>query len=414
MLRLLVLILLLAPTVAAQTSPLFTLNGQIRHRSEYDARDFSGERDPFAFHLLRTRLGVTVQPAPDVRGFVQVQDARFFGGEDRAQARGTLDGDADQLDLHQAYLAVTDVFRTGLGVRLGRQELAYANERIVGAVGWSNVGRSFDAAVLQLRRETFQADLFAAQLASPAVYGDAENFYGLYTAWAPAPRHRAEVFGFFEHDAAEIEGGPDDGDARLSRFTPGVFVHGTPGRFDYGLELIGQFGQMGPTDGAERQRLSAHLFSASAGYLLAPEHAFRLGLTYTRLSGDDDLADDTFRAFNTLFATNHKFYGFMDYFPALAGPSGLQDAFVSLSVAATPQLGLALDVHHFASAVDRVVDGEEARTFGQEADLTASYRYNGALGFALGASAFWPGTLVEATRGDDTTFWAFVQTTLTF
>ncbi len=405
--RLLLAFLLIAPAAAAQTSP-FTLGGQIRHRSEYSAKDFSGQADPLLFHLLRTRLDVSVQPLPDVRAFVQVQDARFFGGENPQQARGTLDGDADQIDLHQAYLAVSDLFGSPLTLRLGRQELAYGNERLVGALGWSNIGRAFDAALVRVEQERFSADFFAAQLVSQAVHGDADNFYGLYTSWLLAPGHRADVFGFFERNNAELTGGPDAGARRLARATPGVYAYGTAGRLDYGAEVIGQFGNLALSDDAPRQRVRAHLVSGTAGYTVVPEKAVRLALTYTRLSGDSDPADDTTEAFNTLYATNHKFYGFMDYFPALSGAGGLQDAFVSLGGAVSPRLRLALDVHHFATAAGT------ARTLGQEADVTATFRYNSALGLVLGASAFRPGERLEASVGDDTTFWAYVQTTLTF
>ena len=52
--------------------------------------------------------------------------------------------------------------------------------------------------------------------------------------------------------------------------------------------------------------------------------------------------------------------------------------------------------------------------FGQEVDLTANYRYNGALGFQAGASAFFPGSFTEAAVGDATTYWLYLQTTATF
>ena len=175
------------------------------------------------------------------------------------------------------------------------------------------------------------------------------------------------------------------------------------------MELIGQFGHVAVGDAAARQSIGATLASVGAGYRVAP--AVRLGAGYTRLSGDDDPADGTVRTFDTLFATNHKFYGFMDYFPALAGPYGLQDAFVSLGASATERLRLALDAHHFAAAVE---PAGGRGVFGQELDLTAGYRYNGALGFQAGASAFFPGALTEAAVGDATTYWLYLMTTVTF
>ena len=64
-------LLLAAPLVCAQ-GVAFDLDGQIRHRSQLDGRDFADDNfaspsDPLLFHLLRSRLGVTVRPAGDVR-----------------------------------------------------------------------------------------------------------------------------------------------------------------------------------------------------------------------------------------------------------------------------------------------------------------------------------------------------------
>ncbi len=38
-----------------------------------------------------------------------------------------------------------------------------------------------------------------------------------------------------------------------------------------------------------------------------------IGVGIDYLSGDDG-TDDDYNVFNTLYATNHKYYGFMDYF----------------------------------------------------------------------------------------------------
>jgi len=46
------------------------------------------------------------------------------------------------------------------------------------------------------------------------------------------------------------------------------------------------------------------------------------------LSGDDGEDETKYKVFNTLYATNHKFYGFMDYFlnlPVHTYGKGLMD-----------------------------------------------------------------------------------------
>ncbi len=130
---------------------------------------------------------------------------------------------------------------------------------------------------------------------------------------------------------------------------------------------------------------------------------------YTIVSGDDDSSDDEFGAFNTLFATNHKFYGFMDYFVSFgsAAGMGLRDLAVSLGVNASEALRLKIDVHHFTA--DQVPDGFDD-VFGQEVDVTGVYKYNSAFSFTIGLSAFAPGDLMDIMRGEDTAFWAYLMT----
>ena len=412
---LVVAVLLATASVYAQT-PTFTFNGQIRARSEFDNRDFSGTVDPQLYQLLRTRFGVTAQVAPGVSGFVQIQDARLFGGEDPSLGRGALDADADQLDVHQAFLNVDSLFGTGLGVRVGRQELVYGNQRLISSLDWANTGRSFDGAVVRLRQGRLAADLFAAQLVSPLnpLGEGTQNFFGLYTVWALSRTHVLDAFVVYDNATQELTTGPDAGRDSLARVTPGLYAHGTAGRFDYSAEAIGQFGQRTLSAGAPRLDVQASLFSVGVGYVALPEHSVRVGAAYTRLSGDDDPTDDTFGYFDMLFPLGHAFFGYMDYFPALSAPYGLQEAMVSVSASLTPTFRIALNAHHFATAEAATAAGPSAQALGQEVDLTGTYRAAPGFVVGAGASVFLPGTVIEATRGDDTTSWFYLTSLLSF
>ncbi|HBQ58502.1 MAG TPA: hypothetical protein DD671_02460, partial [Balneolaceae bacterium] len=57
--------------------------------------------------------------------------------------------------------------------------------------------------------------------------------------------------------------------------------------------------------------------------------------------------------FNTLYATNHKFYGHMDYFlniPAETQNGGLQDMYMSVNYTASEIVSLNVVYHHFSLA----------------------------------------------------------------
>jgi hypothetical protein len=50
------------------------------------------------------------------------------------------------IDLHQAYITLGNHKEFPLSLKIGRQELIYGDERLIGAFGWNNIGRVFDAA----------------------------------------------------------------------------------------------------------------------------------------------------------------------------------------------------------------------------------------------------------------------------
>jgi hypothetical protein len=140
--------------------------------------------------------------------------------------------------------------------------------------------------------------------------------------------------------------------------------------------------------------------------------AFTVGIDY--LSGDDDQSDDTYKVFDTLYATNHKFYGYMDYFlniPTHTLGLGLSDIHAKVAVQAHKDVSVRLAFHTFMSNADFVAtDGSTSTSFGNEVDLTVVYKYTDRLSFTGGASVFAPGEIFKATRGEDLGTWAYVST----
>ncbi|MFB6279944.1 MAG: alginate export family protein [Salinibacter sp.] len=410
-----ILALLLAPTAAAQIDSSFSVSGEIRQRSELDARDFDAGTTPADFHLLRTRLNVSVEPVDRVDVRVQLQDSRRFGAGNPALGRGTLDPSAGALDLHQGYFKVKGLFDVPLSLKIGRQELIYGNQRLVGAVGWSNVGRTFDAGVLTYDGSDVSIDLFAARLVGTTAEDEgSQNLFGLYGTWEGLDGQTLDVFALLDNDTNDITTGPDgDSKNRLVRFTPGVALRGTVSRFSYELEAAYQTGKRAVATDVDRSTIQASLLSAYVSSSLNTTPDLTIGAGYTRLSGDDVPRDDDLGQFNTLFATNHKFYGFMDFFPATASQFGLQDTHLKTSVQLSEQVSLSADFHHFAqteSTPDRSL-----QTLGQELDLTATYRFAEPVRFTAGLSGFLPADAMERAVGnDDPAYWGYLMSTINF
>jgi hypothetical protein len=61
----------------------------------------------------------------------------------------------DPFDLYQAFVILGNAKEFPLTAKVGRQELIYGDERLIGASDWSNTGRSFDAAKLRYENKSF-------------------------------------------------------------------------------------------------------------------------------------------------------------------------------------------------------------------------------------------------------------------
>ncbi len=310
---------------------------------------------------MRTRL-TWVEEYGKVKAFLQIQDSRMMGEE-----LATLgDGHAENLDFHQAYVEIRD----GAGkvrFRVGRMEVKYANERFLGAVGWDNVGRSMDGAVLRWSSgETGWVDLFSYYLRYDLNDPLRTSLNGMWMAWR-------ELHLFAVAESWE------SGDFR-NRYTAGGLLRMTSS-LPVGVQV--EWALQGGNRRVPEVPIRA-LFLSLQGTVRG---MLRVGLDYA--SGDDPgtPADE---AFHTLYATNHKFYGFMDFFtnlPRHTDRRGLQDLYVGLHV---PLPGIPLkgrvDVHHFR-------DAREGRIWGTEVDGTL----RGALGpgvvFQGGVSVMFPGEL---------------------
>lgn len=408
---LLLVALLLAPTLAHaqdQDPTPISISGQLRIRSEVDDRGITFDETVLA-HLLRTRLKATARPVPQWTIVVEIQDARFLGSGDPALARGTTDVSADGLDMKQAFAQVERPLDLPATLRLGRQEFSFANERLIGAFGWSNTGRSFDGGRGTVNiGDSFTLDLFASRLSAPnAGPTSSQNLYGLWGAWKNGDVG-VDLYAMRDDNTRPIVAGSDSGKSLLMRNTIGVNLGANVGPIKALFEVAGQNGDAGIGDSVPRKRLKAFLVSGTIIIAADERSGTKITLLATLLSGDGSAGDTLNETFNTLFATNHKFYGSMDYFPALSGDAGLVDLGGGISTMLFANMWASLDGHLF-SAQRRSSD-----PFGTEVDATVTWKGKRGLELSGGASLFMPGELLRARLGDDARFWGYLSGQWTF
>jgi len=372
------------------------VNAQVRPRFQYDNRDFNSNTCANTFTELRSRLGVAYSPIADLTGFIQIQDSRLFGSEAHTLS------DSKNLDLHQAYFLIDNFFKLPLNVKIGRMELSYGAERLVGAVDWHNVGRSFDASVFKLFTKPVDIDFIAARTNESGLVGDSldQFLFAAYGNLKVVDRLNIEPFVIAENT----------GKIDFNRITIGVHVNCKDKKkaFQHELDAAYQLGSQNTN-----QDISAFMIAYNLGYTFNTSIKPMVGGGIDYLSGDDGEDAEKYKAFNTLYGTNHKFYGYMDYFiniPRDTDTKGLMDIHVKGSIVPTKKLKVALALHMFNANADYTLnDGSTSTSFGTEIDLSCSYKYNSNVKFVGVLSTFSPGDIFKETKGEDSSMWSYIM-----
>jgi hypothetical protein len=392
-------------TVQPALAQEIKVGGQIRPRWEYRDPNLAdlpdGKKDNFV--SMRSRLHVTASFEDWVKIFVQVQDVRLWGEE------GSTLGDykADNFDLHQGYVELGDVFETALWARVGRQEVNLGGQRLIGSVNWAQQARSFDGVRVGAAGKTGRLDLLGSVISDRSA-PDREDNSGLAALYG--------VLNLFEGntlDAYAIYDGIDkeEPDTDTNRGTLGARWVGKHSIFTYRAEGSYQLGKLAGTD------ISAFMFGArlAAGF---GGGKGTVTLWYDYLSGDDGGDEEKVKVFDTLFATNHKFYGYADLFlniPAHTNGQGLQDLALKGLWRPHQDWRLILDLHAFFLAQKRNL---ETSTLGQEIDIVADWKFHSNVSLLGGFSYVIVGDGLTTEKGigrlDRDMPFVFVQLNATF
>ncbi len=362
--------------VAAQD---LTFTGQVRPR--FEVRDPTGATGTQQWTSARTRIGVRALLENNVWAFVQLQDVRLWGEE-----TGTLsDGAADGFDLHQGFLQIgqDDSPRS---LRAGRFEQNYGGQRLIGAVDWAQQAQAFDGVRGRLNTENgWQLDGFAFQL-SESFAPSATTDRTLLGSWITHTRENGALVDVYALRLDERAAGIDN-----DLITLGARHVGKVGEFDYRAEGSFQTGDRGSQD------VSAWMFGARLGRAFDGGRV-RITGWFDQLSATDpDGTDDG--AFDTLFGTNHKFYGFADLFlnPRVqTGGRGLRDAAIKTSFRLADDWTLGADLHRLSVVEDRALP---TSTLGDELDLTLTHPISRGLTATGGYSWVRAGDALGPVRG---------------
>ncbi|MCK5605032.1 alginate export family protein [Candidatus Pacearchaeota archaeon] len=387
-----IFLLLVSTYTVAQTT--FDVTGQVRPRLQINNKDFNSDTKMNTYTELRTRLGVKFTPTEDVTGFIQFQDSRVFGTEPNTLA------DTKNLDLHQGYFDIKKIFKLPLNFKVGRMELSYGPQRLIGAVGWHNVGRSFDGGVIKLVTKSVDIDFVGARTNETMKTNDSLDYH-LYTAYANLKLVKDYKLQPFIIGETRVQD-------PFKRYTLGFYVKGEHDGFSYEAEAAYQIGTQ-----QEDVSIAAYMFALNLYYKFKTKAKPMVSAGIDYLSGDDGNDTDKYKVFNTLYATNHKYYGYMDYFlniPNHTYKLGLMDIHGKASIMPFDKFTLAAAFHLFSANEDyTLVSGGTSTSFGSELDITFIYGYSKLVKFVAGFSMFSPGDIFKETKGEDSANWAYLM-----
>jgi hypothetical protein len=284
--------------------------GEYRIRpEEHTGYSFTpGNNDGFV--LSRLRLNVSITPTTWFEAFVQAQDSEPLGitpGHITTSVK-------DVFDLRQAYVQFQNGEKAWFSFRVGRQELRYGQERLVGVSDWTNAPRVFDGFRLVLGTHRNHIDLFSASVVvnNPVAFDNhigGMNFHGAYGSFSSlVPKASIEPYVFWK--ALPLVRSEEGTTGNENLWTYGFRWTGKlPLNFDYTLEAAKQTGNF-----------SSDVIAAWAGYAnfgySIPKLKFhpRFLVQYDYASGDDRLKDGKAGTFDQLYPSNHDVFGLVDLF----------------------------------------------------------------------------------------------------
>lgn len=428
-----IFVLLFVPLLAeeGENYPQLTVGGELRVRPEYrNNEDFSDSKiDNNAFIASRTRILLNVKVNDRVSLLVQPQHTATWGSE-LFTAQGTeksfpVTGDEEgklsykrnfynAVDLHQAYGSISGLFRIPLTVKFGRQEINYGDQRLVGAFGWSNYGRAFDALLFNYKWEIISADLFGAKVVESNKGDNDTDFVGLHITLSPeGMRPEINAYLFYKRDAEGLS-------TAQELWTGGARAHFTGLK---GLAFTGEGAYQWGLKENRTLKIQAFASALKAKYtfpiMLSPE----ILLEYDIASGDKDGSDDKYETFDNLYPTNHSHYGYMDYMAW----KNMQDIRGGVGLKPSEKVSVRVDYHIFSlftnkdnwykasGAVMIPTDGVAPRDIGSELDIVVTCDAVAGVNFEAGYSRFFAGDFIRSTKGSaDDSDWAYLIARVSF
>lgn len=413
-----------ATAEAPQDRPIeWSFDAQLRPRLELRTNDHFGLDpsqlnyvlpDTFASLSQRSRLGANIR-ADHLSAYLQLQHVAewgVFGGDQLTDP---------VLLLHQGWLKYQP--NDLVYVQAGRQQLAYGDHRVLGTVGWSQVGRAWDALRVGLTpSKDFGVDIFAGRYFAGAIQTDFALQDSLFEgdSWLTGAYFKLRNFVEPAFDQVDLYALYDTRVDDLSDDLPnkrgllglggrldgkwGIIDGNFEGMYELGSQCLPQSADPLVPCTDQTVDISAWFFDAVVGASVYQPWKLRLFAAYSYATGDDP-ETETNEAYFQFYPTAHKWLGLMD----IIGPrTNIQDIRGGFSLK-PGGVKIGETVHHFTRLQP------ESQTVGLEFDTTVFAPLTDNLDVGVGHGLFVPSDgVANSGDPDGVANWAFLQMNAVF
>ncbi|MCT4622711.1 MAG: alginate export family protein [Schleiferiaceae bacterium] len=408
----------------AQISVVGEVRPRYEFRNGFKTLRPENQFEPASFIEQRTRLYFSYQKNK-LKLHIAVQDIRMWGNHNQ---------------IYKADPALTNMFEAyamyqlsdNWAIKLGRQTLSYDTQRFLGGLDWAQQGRSHDAVLIRYKNNNglvidgaFALNASGVEPgylnAYPTPYG-LNNYKNMQMIYATKKWDKAKLSVVFQNDGRTVLANDT---STQYRQTYGLIGNGW---ITEAIGLAGEFYYQGGINGGGQtvNALFANL-----------QLTFKTKITPIIVGGDyasgtrlEDAGQDN--AWNPLYGTNHKWYGFMDYFYVGNGhgqggrTTGLIDLYLKTNFKLADKHTLAAHGHYFMSPVTiydtRNVDPQNLVELGSdlgiEIDLVYKFVVSKEVNLQVGYShlfatetmeAIKNGGIMDGRASNQTQNWAFIM-----
>ena len=375
----------------------FTLSAQLRPRFEYRNGAYKPIQEGEAPAILtnnRVRLNFDYKHTDRLHLYISLQNVNVWGQAPQIQSFDRTGG----MSVFEAYAEFPLV--NTLSAKVGRQVIALDDDRIFGSLDWHPAGRSHDAVNLnwtpcdQWTLRGFFAYNQSGSTTTPTLNVNTPSGQNFTPGWGQDYQHLQALHAHYSiSEAHQLSllfanlGYRTDDSADQNMQTFGAHYTGKSNQLSYGASAYMQTGKN--NTGADK---SAYMFAVNAGYKFSPIFSLAAGVDYLSGNASDDTSGKD-KKFNPFSGTNHKFYGFMDYYyvgapGSNAAPSaGLLNPYLTANVRTGEKSNLSATFHYFVPAAKFETDKKHS-SYGSEIDLVYNLKVQPFIGLQLGYSTY--------------------------